>query len=244
MDIDLKARLLMGLDVAVHGITIKNHKLGTIFKDIGLTKYIQASSLINRSPKDFFKKEFINEVKHLNMFDIFCISGEFNEVFIQFISLFTDYKWSFISTDVFTEFHTVNEFGNRVHINRDNFDDVMEVIRVMYCLDKSKRESDRQDIDDEMAALLREFEDEEEKVRRSKGGNITIVSIIDGVASKHHSINLLSIWEYTVYQLIHTYYKLNQIDNETNVKSAIYTGNIDAKKIELDKMHWATELEQ
>lgn len=233
----------MGLDIDVHGIRILNHKLGTIFKDIGLTKYLQMSNLATRSPKDFLNKEYISEFKDITMFDIFCMSEELNKVFMQFLNLFTGYEWNYVATEAFVEFDTMNENGIRVHINRENFNDVIEVVKVMYCLDKSKRESERDDIDDDMAVLLKEFEEEEDKVKRSKCGNITIVSIIDGVASKHPSLNLISVWGYTMYQIIHTYYKLNQIDNERSITSAMYAGTIDSKKIELDKMHWANELE-
>lgn len=241
MDVDLKARLLMGLDISIHDITIKNYKMGTLFKDVGLSRYLQLSSLAIRTPKDFLQEEFLEEFKSVTMFDVFCINDELNNFFIQFLNLFTGYEWTFITTPSFTEFHAINEYGSRVHIGKGNYDDVIEIIKVMYCLDRSKRESERDDIDERMKEILAEFEEEESRVNSAKGGTITLISIIDGIANKHNSINLLNIWEYTMYQVMHTFHSLEKISNEDRVMNGVYAGMIDSKKIDLEKMHWAAE---
>ena len=92
-----------------------------------------------------------------------------------------------------------------------------------------------------MRGLLLEFEEEENKIRKAKGAVITMTSMIDGVANKHPSLNLINIWEYTVYQLYHAYQRINRIDNENRILTAIYTGNMDGNKTDLEKIHWAND---
>lgn len=237
----MKARLLKGSRIVVHGITIKNYTLGEIFDDIGLTRYLQMSSLANRKPKDFLTSEFINQVPDFTLFDVLCISSELNEIYLNFLNFFTGYEWEFIANEAFIEFHSINENGERVYVNKGNFDSLLDVVKATYCLDKSKRESDRDDIDDEMKELLMEFEEESDKVRKAKGSNITIIGIIDGVSNKHPSINLFNIWGYTIYQLMNTYYALSKIDNESRIMSGIYHGTVDSKAIDLESIHWANE---
>lgn len=243
MDLDLKAKLLMGLNISTHGITIKNYTIGEIFGTIGLTKYLQMSSISNRDVKDYIAREYLYQFKTVSVFDVFCMTQEMNDMFIEFLNLFTGYEWKFISNDTFTEFYAKNEYGNNVHVNRENIHSIFDVVKAMYCLDSSKKESDRDDIDDEMRELLREFEEEEAKVNASKGSKVTIVSIIDGISAKHNSINLLNIWKYKMYQIIHTYYILNKIDNENRIMTAIYTGVMDSKKTDVEKTYWAGEID-
>lgn len=242
MDLDVKAKLLMGLDITIHDITIKNYTIGELFKDVGLTKYLQLSSVAIRKVRDYIRPEYLETFDDVHIFDIYCMSREMNELFIAFLNLLTGYSWKFVHTDVFVEFYAKNEHDKNVHVNKDNIEDIFEIIKIMYCLDSSKRESDRDDINDEMRELLREFEEEESKVKNAKGCNITLVSIIDGISSKHPSINLLNIWEYKMYQVMHTYYSLNKIDNENRMMTGIYSGTIDGKKVEMEKAHWANEV--
>lgn len=243
MDVNIRPRLLMGLDINVHNITIKNYKLGEIFKNIGLLKYLQMTSVVNKKVRDFIKDEYLDQVKDMQVFDVFCISRDMQEVLSTVMNFFTGYDWKFVSTDAFSELLATNQNGERVHINRDNYADIIEVIKVMYCLTDTKRESDRDDIDEEMRELLLEFEEEENKIRKAKGAVITMTSMIDGVANKHPSLNLINIWDYTVYQLYHTYQRINRIDNENRILMAIYTGNIDGNKTDLEKIHWANDSE-
>lgn len=243
MDIDLKARLLMGLDINVHGITIKNHKLGTIFKDIGLTRYLQMSNLATRSPKDFLNKEYISEFKDISMFDIFCMSTDLNGVFIQFLNLFTGYEWTFISTEAFVEFHATNENGSRVHISRDNFDEVIEVVKVMYCLsDDANRKKDEIDIDmavdDEVRELAMEFAEFKKQKNKNKS-NVTITSIISFLASKVYDWG--KVFDMTIYQIIKSYSHFEMYSYWENVMTGIYQGTIDSKSINFDEIHYARE---
>ncbi|MGL6175210.1 MAG: hypothetical protein ACRC1P_11450 [Cellulosilyticaceae bacterium] len=233
-DIDLKARLLMGLDIPINGITIKNYTIGYIFKEIGLVKYSQIMNLVSLKPRDFMGE--IDNNTH--MYDILTSNQYTLEWLVDFVSLFIDGEWIYIPIH--------NEFFNskiRMSINKSNIDDIFYIVKKMYCLDTYGKESDRDDIDDEMRELLLEFEEEERKVRMGKGCGITTLSIVESVASKHPNLNLNSIWDYSMYKLMRTFYRLEHIESNNKTMTGIYSGVIDSKKINLEKIHWANDLD-
>lgn len=242
MNIGMKAKLIKGSDITVNNIRIKHYKIGYLVDEVGLDKYFYMIHIATLKPKDLLKKEVLKEFKDINMFDIFCMSEDMNNTFIAFLNFFTGYVWDFIDGGSFMEFHAINECGNRVHISRDNFNDVMDVVCKMYCTDMQKpKESERDDIDDEMAQWLRELEEEEGKVNQAKGTFLTIISILTGIANRHPSLNLINIWDYSIYQIQYTYRTLCKIDNENRVFAGVYAGTIDTKKMDLEKMHYAND---
>lgn len=241
LDIDLKAKLLMGCEISTHDITIKNYKIGEIFKEIGLSKYLYMTNIINKKTTDFIKQEYYEELKDLKLFYIFCMSKEMRDIFCEVMNFFTGYEWNFINAGEINEFIALNENNKRVHINDENYNDILETIKNIYCLSESKKDSHRDDIDSEMREMLLEFEEEENKIRESKGAIITIPSMVESVSVKHSSLNLTNIWSYTIYQLHRTYQRINKIDNENRILMAIYNGNIDGDKMDLEKIHWAND---
>lgn len=241
MDIDLQGKLLAGSNIAVKDITIINYKAHDIFRVIGVTKYLQMTNLMCRTPRDFIEPKYLKEFGDVKLFDIFCMTEEMQDLFKKAMNFFTGYEWDFVGTSAFIEFWATNENNERVHINRENCEEIFDVIKSMYCLHDNKKESQRDDIDDRMREILAEFEEEESKVNTAKGSKITLFSIIAGVATKHNSINLLNIWDYTIYQIIHSFKLLEKISNEDRTMTGIYSGTIDSKKIDLDKIHWAAE---
>ena len=140
VDVNVRSRLLMGLDINIHNIIIKNYKLGEIFRDIGLLKYLQMTSIVNKKVRDFIKDEYLDEIKGVQVFDVFCMSKDMQEVLCTVMNFFTGYNWKFVSTDDFYELMSINQNGERVHINRYNYVEIVEVIKIMYCLTDSKRE--------------------------------------------------------------------------------------------------------
>jgi hypothetical protein len=64
-------------------------------------------------------------------------------------------------------------------------------------------------------------------------------SIINGLAWKSPSINLLNIFDLTVYQLYQGFYTTDNIDNYHHTLTGIYAGTVDGKNIKLSDLHWA-----
>lgn len=219
--ISIISTLLMGEDIKLKGLTLKNYKLNYIFKELGLLLYYGLINVCNLSPEEIFsdEKEIIR--------------------FKEFLNVFTDREW------IYHPSHNIlstNDIDDLIVIDKDNVSFILEVFRMIYCIHKTIKESEREDIDDEMRELLREFEEEEDKIHKAKGiGNITLLGIIKGVSCKHNSINLINIWDYTIYQLMCSFYALDKIDNEARIMTAIYSGTIDGQKIKQSSIHWAND---
>lgn len=241
IDESVKALILMGRPVSTHGIRINNYKYDYIVDVIGLDNYYSTINICTLEPKDVLPKEVFRheEFKEITMFDLCLLNDMISELYIKLFNMFTDYEWIFDKT--MCEFITSYD-KERFTVSKGNMDTVITIIKEMYCVNKEKKESDREDIDDDMRELLMEFEEEERKVRRSKSNPITLNSIIEAISVKHPSINLLNIGSYTMYQLMHTYYRLEQIENYSKITSAIYAGTISGKDIDVNKIHWANEI--
>lgn len=237
-----KLKLLRGAKVNLGDIWIQPLTLGQI-EEIGISRYYRLLNICNIDKRDIFTNISYDYVKDMSIFDVLIINDQLRNMFIDFIQVF-------ICNDGVGNVEYIPEINeisityqeNLSWINKENLEDILDVVRMMYCIDKKNKESDRDDVDEDMRRILKEFEEEESKVKSAKGININLMSIIAGVSTKHPSINLLNIWEYTVYQLMYTYRYLNNIDNENRVVSAVYAGTVDGKKIDLEKIHWANEI--
>lgn len=221
-----KSLLLTGSNIEFREMTLFNFNLGKIFKEITLINYMILTDICLMQPQEIFStEELINKL-------------------VLFLNRFTDHKWEY-SKDLSGVLNT----EHTVLLNIDNVGQILDVFKMMYCLKEVKKESERTDIDDEMKELLKEFEEEEQKVRNSKTlgkSAITLHSIVNGVACRHPALNLLNIWDYTVYQLFQTYYTLTKIDSENRAYIALFSGNLDKnarKQLDLPNLHWATEVE-
>jgi hypothetical protein len=131
-------------------------------------------------------------------------------------------------------------------VHRDNFDDIIEAIKLMNYLKKpAKKEADSDNpVDAETKALMEHMQKLKEKVENKKkkakeneDGDIDIADIISAVSSKSPSLNKLNIWKLTIYQLYDEYSRLELIDNYDFSIRAMMAG---AEKVELT--HWSSKL--
>lgn len=216
----IESLLVAGLDIEFSGVTLKNYKLKELFsKEIGLGVYLSTVSICTEKPKEIFNNE------------------EKRKQFLNFLDLFTNKKWDYyLSGKVF--YVTDNP---QVILLEDNVQFILDIFKRIYCMEEMKKESDREDISDSMRELLKEFEEEENKIKEKKGNFITLMSIIKAVSCKHPSINLLNIWGYTMYQLMESYHYINQIDRENRTITAVYAGTVSSKDVNIEDMYWANE---
>jgi len=135
-------------------------------------------------------------------------------------------------------------------IHRDNFDDLVEVVKLQNYLKKpvsNKEKSEEQFANEESRMLAEQMKKNEEKVSKAKkrqaidnedsNGDIDIFDIISSVSTKSNSINKLNIWSLTVYQLYDEYARLELIDNYDFSIKAMMAG---AEKIDLK--HWSSKI--
>ncbi|UGO46276.1 hypothetical protein PQE74_gp193 [Bacillus phage vB_BanS_Chewbecca] len=127
-------------------------------------------------------------------------------------------------------------------IHRDNFDEIIEVVKLQNGLTKVKVEEENP-VDEETRALMEQMKKNREKVNQMKqngqddGEGIDLADIISAVSSKSNTINKFNIWDLTLYQLYDEYARLELIDNYDFSVKAIMAG---AEKVDLK--HWSSKL--
>jgi hypothetical protein len=133
-------------------------------------------------------------------------------------------------------------------INRDNFDDIVEITKLQNYISKAteKEAEPEKYADEETRKLMEDMERHRKRVEAKKkaqaqaDGNdseVDITDIISAVSSKSNSINRLTIWRYTLYQLYDEYSRLELIDNYNFSIKAMLAG---AEKVDLK--HWSSRL--
>lgn len=244
LDLTTETRLLRGRNIEFDKIVIKNMTLGEI-DDIGMLEYLTVINFSTLSKEKVVGRELIAVFEEYSFFQIVVNYPQLRDSFIELLKMFTlnDGKEHSVRYVPELDIFVVSYNGVNGKITEENFEDFLECIRTVYNIPKVEKESERLDIDDEMADLLKEFEEAEAKVNSEIGNGITITSIIEGVSAKHPSINLINIWDYTMYKLMRTYYRLEQIESATNIMTGIYSGCVETKKIDLKEYHWAKKLD-
>jgi len=129
-------------------------------------------------------------------------------------------------------------------IHRDNFDEVIQVMKLQNGIAKVNKEDIENPADEETRKLMEQMKENREKVNRMKSleqpdgdDSIDIADIISAVSSKSNSINKFNIWDLTLYQLYDEYGRLELIDNYDVSVRAIMAG---AEKVELN--HWSGKI--
>ena len=130
-------------------------------------------------------------------------------------------------------------------VHRDNFDDIVEVVKLQNYITKPQKDAKANPADERAEELLRQMEENRRKVEAKKNvnksnsddDNVDISTIISAVSSKSHSINKLNIWDFTIYQLYDEYSRLELIDGYNFSIKAMMAG---AGKVDLK--HWSSKI--
>ena len=132
-------------------------------------------------------------------------------------------------------------------IHRENFDDIMRIVKLQNYLEKPKVDKEELNpADEEVRKLQEHMKKMREKVEKAKrqqqefegdDREVDIADIVSAVSSKSNSINKLNIWDFTLYQVYDEYARLELIDNYDFSIRAIMAG---AEKIDLK--HWSSRL--
>lgn len=244
LDLTTETRLLRGKNIQFDKIIIKNMTLGEI-DDIGMMEYLTTINFATLTKERVVGRELTKVFEEYSFYQIVANYPDLRNSFVNLLKMFTlhDDKEHSVRYVQELDVFVVSYNGINGKITEENFEEFLECIRIVYTIPLAEKESERMDIDDEMAELLKEFEEAEAKVNNEKGVGVTITSIIEGVSSKHPSINLTNIWNYTMYKLMRTYYRLEQIESSNNIMTGIYSGCIETQKIDLKEYHWAKKLD-
>ncbi|GEM_PF-2046602 len=234
--LDIRSKLLLGRPITVLGIgDIYSLKIKEI-DDIGFTKYYIYIAFLT------YREEGIKNSS--DIFKLCCEVSEMNKIFIEILSLFlkkdikdivydglnkcfiidSKNKDNKVKDNNIVNNNTVNTINN---INKDNFLVFLEVIKKQNCIEQSIKSKYLNDRAKQIAKRHRELRKRDGREEEQTDW----LDIILSVSCKHSSINLLNIEELTIYQVMASFKKLNQIDNFNVVLQASAYGTLkeDAK---------------
>lgn len=273
---DLKLALLKGSSISVGNLDIKPYKLKEVIeygysKYIKNLQWISVSvDDFIESVLDEDKKKFLEEQKkNLKAFDFYIKLGgeELQHSLVEALSMVfrtsdievledvigVGFKEKGILVENDEGVLTVNqelleELSEEeiTVIHRDNFDDLVKILKFQNYLEKPEIEvANENPVDEETRMLQEHMKKMREKVEAKKKrqqqedgeSDIDISDIVSAVSSKSNSINKLNIWELTLYQLHDEYTRLELIDNYDFSIKAMMAG---AEKIKL--RHWSSKL--
>lgn len=138
---------------------------------------------------------------------------------------------------------TESEEGLKI-ISRDNFDFLVQAIKLQNNFPVEAKEEEKPNPKDERARqLIAQMKENQRKIDElkknsgeSKENIFPFNDIVSAVTTKSNSINKFNVWDLTIYQLYDEFNRINAIDN--------YNINIEAMmngaKIE-DLKHWASK---
>lgn len=129
-------------------------------------------------------------------------------------------------------------------IHRENFDEIIDVIKLQNFLKKPSEVKEEEYADEATRKLMEQMKKNEERVNQIKKNNkqesddsIDLFDIMNAVSSKSYSINELNIGQLTLFQLYQKYARLELIDNYNFSVKALVAG---AEKVDLK--HWSSKL--
>jgi len=227
IDLSTELKLLKGSSFFVNEIEIKPLTLKEIV-DIGYMKYQQYLNVYILDLEDILLDipEEFNEIK---IFDLLLNSGidDLLENLLSSIYFFFKPKnIKVIENEIILDDNI---------INRDNWDSICEIIKIQNCVKKAEKEEynpaneKAREIIEKIKALKKSIPQRE---------SITLASMISGIAWKSHNINIINIWDITMYQLYDALNRLNLIDDYNFTLSGLYAGTIDGTKIDMKKINW------
>lgn len=236
-DRNMLYKLLKGKDVEIEGITVKNYNLEFITEVLGLDLFYELTSLSALKTKDLFVKQ-VKGLEEVSLFDVVIAVEDIRNKFIKMFNVFTIHTWEYIEVAGVGKLLSKNEKDEKIQINKNNFQIILDIIKRMYCVNRSEKE-DYNAVNEEVAEAFREFEEWEETLKK-EDEEITLDSIITGVSIKSKKYDLFNIWELTIFQLMMTYFGLEQEDAYDRVMSAVYAGTLDGKVAK--EHHWAKKI--
>jgi hypothetical protein len=139
------------------------------------------------------------------------------------------------------------ETSELIFIHRENFDGIVEAIKILNYLKKPvENEKGENPADDDTKQLLEQMKKNEERIKKIKqreqeengdDSEFDISDIVSSVTVKSSSTNKFNVWKLTIYQLYDEYARLELIDNYDFSIKAMMAGAGDIKL-----KHWSSRL--
>jgi len=245
LDIKLKLQAGMaikpnGYDIAIVPLTLRE------IIEYGYTSYLENLNIISLETGDFFNLlglEF-DFKDALNVLDFMLTMGD-EDVEDQLIKAFELFLRADVKIDRENLMLVVryDDLEGKYLINRDNYYDIVEVIKYQnYIYDSegggsfNPADEEARKFQEQMDALRNQVSDIKKKQDGDEDDGIEIYEIISAISSQSNSTDELSVYSLTIYQMYTKFKRLEMIDQYYLGIKSMMAGAKDVKI-----KHWASK---
>lgn len=185
--------------------------------------------------------ETIGEYELFNMIfpsNYYSEDDSFRQVFDMFFELEGDLLIPSTDKDEVTEYIDILEDGSsKIIMNKESFSSIQQAIKMLTGFTNKKPEkfanakTKEAYIEDVLESL------EIAETERSSNSMITMADLI-GAVILDTSYTYENVWDMYIYQFHSCTRMILKREDYNNTMTGIYTGNLDPKKVNLDKLYW------
>jgi len=244
---DIELKLLLGQPIPIEG-------LGKIYSpstddvaELGYSVYNEyLSRLLVNKDKIQATPEEKEQLTTFKVIISLCVYDEdFREVFVKALEFMFKESVHLGQSDSDVFFYLGNIEDQRF-ITQDNIELIQVLVRLanqVKVQDEEDEESSYNPADEVAAKIIAEMLERRRNKPKPKP-TINFHSIVSGLSNKSNSINYLNIGQLSIYQLYDKFHRQEVMENYHYTLVGIYSGNVDGKKVNYNKIHWTKILNQ
>lgn len=248
---ELELRLLKNAELDFYGHKFKCLTLEEIIEIIGFDTYASLTSVLSID-KNWILNVSLNMdeqipdeiVEKITTFDIFVSHLNLMDKLIKLLRIFLRYENIYYIPEYQIIVIDKGNIDKFITINGQNLDELFQLLRYAYCLKFEKPEEEIKPANEKARQMLARIKKEDIEHPKPKKSSIDLMSVISGVAHKSNSLNIINIWQLSLYQLWDSYYRLVIIDDNNNTITGIYAGTVDKEKIDLKEISWIKKIKK
>lgn len=240
-NLDVKIKLLQGNPVPVNDYFNFTPKTLEDIADMSFSKTMLLVNIffidLNKIKASFSSLPELDKASPFQTLLLLLSQGGQKEIeetkkqIIDSLNFFTDSEWFFDEI-----IH-----NNKVPLTEEDWFRIRELIAIEFGIDDS--EPEEYNLANEKAKQFREkrkqLENQVKKIKEKKQDENDFSDLISAVAAKTPGINIVSVWQLTMYQITDQLKRINLIDTyEFNLRALL--AGADSKKI--DVQHWTSKI--
>ncbi|MFD0587818.1 hypothetical protein ACFQZE_07370 [Paenibacillus sp. GCM10027627] len=235
---DIELKLLTGLPIEIIATGDLYSPLVKDIIELGYSKYNELLSCVLVDKANLVKKVQDDDVSTFTIILSLCVHDPtYEQKFLKAIELMFKEKAQFGHTEDEAFFYFGDITEGR-YITSKNIEYIQAMIRLANQVKHQDEEEENYNPADEQTRKVIEEMLARRKNKPKPKPTINLHSIISGLACKSNSINHFNVGQLSLYQLYDSFHRLDVIENYHYTLVGIYSGNVDSKKINFNKIHW------
>jgi hypothetical protein len=236
---DIELKLLAGMPIEIEGAGLFYSPTLREIISLGYsvyTKYISAI-LFDKSNIEGAESADISNFEFL--FGLSIHNEDFRNTITDALSFFFRKETQLYADDTGAFFY-LGDLSCRV--NESNFETIQDVVKKANHI-KITKEPEFRPANDKAREMIEKIL-AARKNRPKPKEKMNLHSIISGLAWRNNGINLVNIFDLTIYQVYDGFFRTEKIDNYQFTLSGIYAGTVNGKEINYQNIHWTRIIEE